>query len=83
MTPLRIFISSVQKEFAEERAALREYLRGDVLVRRRFATSADLVAGAGIQGKRWVRDHHSAPRRGSYRGSRACDAGAPGRDEAR
>lgn len=32
MTPLRIFISSVQKEFAEERAALRDYLRGDVSV---------------------------------------------------
>lgn len=29
MNPLRIFISSVQKEFAEERAALRDYLRGD------------------------------------------------------
>jgi hypothetical protein len=29
MKPIRIFISSVQKEFAEERAALRDYLRGD------------------------------------------------------
>ena len=28
---LRIFISSVQKEFAGERAALRDYLRGDPL----------------------------------------------------
>lgn len=28
MKPLRIFISSVQKEFAVERAALRDYLRG-------------------------------------------------------
>jgi predicted HTH transcriptional regulator len=28
---LRIFISSVQKEFAEERASLRDYLRGDPL----------------------------------------------------
>ena len=36
MTPLRIFISSVQREFAEERAALREYLRGDPLMRRFF-----------------------------------------------
>ena len=25
---LRIFISSVQKEFAEERASVRDYLRG-------------------------------------------------------
>ena len=36
MTVLRIFISSVQKEFAEERAALRNYLRGDALMRRFF-----------------------------------------------
>ena len=27
MTPLRIFISSVQTEFAQEREALRDYLR--------------------------------------------------------
>ncbi|MCW5550889.1 MAG: DUF4062 domain-containing protein [Verrucomicrobiae bacterium] len=33
---LRIFISSVQKEFAGERAALRDYLRGDALMRRFF-----------------------------------------------
>src|ERR1039458_569312 len=33
---LRLFISSVQKEFAEERAALRDYLRGDALMRRFF-----------------------------------------------
>jgi len=33
MKPLRIFLSSVQKEFAEERAALRDYLRGDALMR--------------------------------------------------
>ena len=31
MTPLRIFISSVQKELAREREALRDYLRGDSL----------------------------------------------------
>ncbi len=36
MTPLRIFISSVQTEFAQERAALRDYLRGDPLMRRFF-----------------------------------------------
>ena len=36
MNPLRIFISSVQKEFAREREALRDYLRGDPLVRRFF-----------------------------------------------
>jgi ATP-dependent DNA helicase RecG len=36
MRPLRIFISSVQKEFAAERAALRDYLRGDALMRRFF-----------------------------------------------
>ena len=36
MTPLRIFISSVQREFAEERAALRDYLRGDPLMWRFF-----------------------------------------------
>ncbi len=32
----RIFISSVQSEFAAERAALRDYLRGDHLMRRFF-----------------------------------------------
>ncbi len=36
MTPIRLFISSVQQEFAEERAALRDYLRGDALMRRFF-----------------------------------------------
>ena len=36
MNPIRIFISSVQKEFAQERAALRDYLRGDPLMRRFF-----------------------------------------------
>jgi hypothetical protein len=36
MTPIRVFISSVQKEFAAERAALRDYLRGDALMRRFF-----------------------------------------------
>ncbi len=36
MTPLRIFISSAQAEFAEERAALRDYVRGDPLIRRFF-----------------------------------------------
>ncbi len=36
MNPVRIFISSVQKEFADERAALRDYLRGDALMRRFF-----------------------------------------------
>lgn len=33
---LRIFISSVQKELASERVALRDYLRGDALMRRFF-----------------------------------------------
>ncbi len=33
MIPLRIFVSSVQSEFAKERAALRDYVRGDVLMR--------------------------------------------------
>lgn len=36
MTPIRLFISSVQKEFTDERAALRDYLRGDALMRRFF-----------------------------------------------
>ena len=36
MNPIRIFISSVQREFAQERAALRDYLRGDPLMRRFF-----------------------------------------------
>ena len=36
MTPVRIFISSVQREFARERERLRDYLRGDPLMRRFF-----------------------------------------------
>ena len=36
MTPIRIFVSSVQREFAEERVALRDYVRGDPLLRRFF-----------------------------------------------
>lgn len=36
MKPIRIFISSVQREFAVERAALRDYLHGDALMRRFF-----------------------------------------------
>lgn len=36
MKTLRIFLSSVQKELASERAALRDYLRGDALMRRFF-----------------------------------------------
>ena len=36
MNPIRIFISSVQTEFAQERTALRDYLRDDSLMRRFF-----------------------------------------------
>ena len=36
MTPIRIFVSSVQREFARERAALRDYVRQDPLLRRFF-----------------------------------------------
>ena len=36
MNPLRIFISSVQGELAEERATLRDYIRSDALIRRFF-----------------------------------------------
>lgn len=36
MNPIRIFISSVQTEFAQERAALRDYLHDDPLMRRFF-----------------------------------------------
>ena len=36
MNTIRIFISSVQREFAQERQALRDYLRGDPLMRRFF-----------------------------------------------
>ena len=32
----RIFISSVQKELAEERRAVRDFVRGDALLRRFF-----------------------------------------------
>ena len=40
MKPLGIFISSVQREFAEERIALRDYLRGDPLMRRFYLDEA-------------------------------------------
>ena len=36
MNPIRIFISSVQTEFAQERKTLSDYLRGDPLMRRFF-----------------------------------------------
>ena len=36
MPSIRIFISSAQKEFTRERAALRDYMRGDALMRRFF-----------------------------------------------
>ncbi len=38
MKPLRLFISSVQKELSEERAVLHAYLRDDPLLRRFFET---------------------------------------------
>ena len=31
-----LFVSSVQKEFAEERAGIRDFVRGDALLRRHF-----------------------------------------------
>ena len=34
MTPVRIFIGGVRREFAEQRRRLRDYLRGDPLMRR-------------------------------------------------
>lgn len=37
MTPIRIFISSVQPEFSRERERLRDNLRGDLLMIRRCA----------------------------------------------
>ncbi len=36
MTPARIFVSSVQKEFAQERRAIRAFVEGDALLRRFF-----------------------------------------------
>ena len=36
MRPIRIFISSVQQEFAQERKALAEYIRTDALLGRFF-----------------------------------------------
>jgi len=36
MNTIRIFISSVQTKFAQERKALSDYLRGDPLMRRFF-----------------------------------------------
>ncbi|RKU38747.1 hypothetical protein C6496_04380 [Candidatus Poribacteria bacterium] len=38
MNPIRIFISSVQREFAQEREVLRDYLRRDPLMRRFFSS---------------------------------------------
>lgn len=39
MRPIRIFISSVQQEFAKERKALAEYMRTDALLGRFFEVS--------------------------------------------
>lgn len=36
MRPIRIFISSVQQEFANERRALAEYIRTDLLIDRQI-----------------------------------------------
>ena len=36
MTPIKIFVSSVQREFAEERAMLSAYIRNDVLLGKFF-----------------------------------------------
>ena len=36
MAPIRIFVSSVQEEFVEQRLALRDYVHGDPLMRRFF-----------------------------------------------
>ena len=36
MTPIRIFVSSVQREFSREREHLRDYVHGDPLMRRFF-----------------------------------------------
>jgi predicted HTH transcriptional regulator len=36
MSKSLLFVSSVQKEFAEERAAIRDFIRGDALLRRYF-----------------------------------------------
>jgi ATP-dependent DNA helicase RecG len=36
MMLIRFFISSMQREFTSERAALRDHLRGDALMRRFF-----------------------------------------------
>lgn len=42
MKPIRIFISSVQQEFAEERTALRDYLWGNPLFRGQTPALSDL-----------------------------------------
>ncbi len=46
---MRIFISSVQKEFAAERKALAEYLSGDSLLRRFFETVRRPATGSATQ----------------------------------
>ncbi len=51
MTPLRIFNSSVQKEFASERKALADYLRNDPLIHHCVAASLrepEFVASGGF-----------------------------------
>lgn len=40
MTRHGIFLSSVQKEFAAERLALRDFLQGDPLLRRFYRANA-------------------------------------------
>ena len=49
MTPIRIFISSVQSEFEQERAALRNHIHEDPWIRQFFN---ERWPGASPQGQR-------------------------------
>ena len=55
--PIRIFISSVQSEFAQEREALRNYLHDDPLLKRFFHAFLfeDVPAIGGRIGFIWTR----------------------------
>ena len=57
MTPIRIFISSVQREFSRERERLRDYLRADPLMIRRCAKAGlpepEFEVGAGFVATIW------------------------------
>ncbi len=75
MTPIRIFVGGVRREFAREREQLRDYLRGDPLMRRFFevSTRLDEVERADIYVGLFGRHYGTEDARGVSRTEREFD----------